>query len=36
LGGDSGNPEESDVEEFSWDDLLINDDNDEETMDWSE
>ena len=36
LGGDSGNSEESDVEEFSWDDLLINDDDDEETMDWSE
>jgi hypothetical protein len=29
LGGDSGNPEESDVEEFSWDNLLINDDDDD-------
>ena len=33
--GDVGNPEESDVEEFSWDGLLIEDE-DEEMMDWSE
>ena len=31
LGGDLGNPDESDVEEFSWDDLLIEDE-DEELM----
>ena len=35
-GGDPGNPEESDVEEFSWDDLLIEDNDEEEMMDWSE
>jgi hypothetical protein len=34
-GGDSKDAEESDVEEFSWDELLIEDE-DEETMDWSE
>jgi len=36
LGGDSGNPDESDVEEFSWDDLLIKDEDDHLMMDWSE
>ena len=35
-GGDSGNPDESDVEEFSWDDLLIEDEDDQLMMDWSE
>jgi hypothetical protein len=35
-GGNSGDPEEeSAVEEFSWDELLIEDE-DEETMDWSD
>ena len=34
-GGDSKDAEESDVEGFSWDELLIEDE-DEETMDWSE
>ena len=33
--GDSGDLEESDVEEFLWDGLLIEDE-DEETMYWSE
>src|SRR5271169_5797993 len=32
--GDLRDTEESDVEEFSWDELLIEDE-DEETMDWS-
>ena len=34
--GDLGNPEESDIEEFSWDRLLIEDEDEEEMMDWSE
>jgi hypothetical protein len=32
---DSGKPERLDIEELSWDELLIEDDNDEEMMDWS-
>ena len=34
-GGDPKDAEESDVEGFAWDDLLIEDE-DEETMKWSE
>jgi hypothetical protein len=33
--GDLGDPEESGVEEFSWDELLLEDD-EEDIMEWSE
>ena len=35
-GGDSGNPEESDIDDFSWDTLLIEDEDEATTTGWSD
>jgi hypothetical protein len=35
-GGDSGSPEELDVEDFSWDTLLIEDEDEGVTTGWSD
>jgi hypothetical protein len=35
-GGDSGSPEELDVKDFSWDTLLIEDEDEGATTGWSE